>query len=123
MGKNGAGKTTLIRIAMGLLGPEKGSVELFGLDPRRSALEVKQRVGYVSEDQILPPFLRVKEVMTLHRGLFAGYPSQRARRDTFVDLVEPLGREAQQELREAVVEAYKDLTGWQPSKEKESGGE
>jgi stage V sporulation protein G len=57
------------------------------------------------------------------RGLFIGFPSQRARRDTFVDLVEPLNREAQQELREAVIEAYKGLTGWQPSKEREDGGD
>ena len=70
LGKNGAGKTTLIRIAMGMLEPQRGSVRVFGLDPRAEPLEVKRRVGYVSEDQILPPFLTVAEVVDTHRGLF-----------------------------------------------------
>jgi ABC-2 type transport system ATP-binding protein len=79
LGKNGAGKTTLIRIAMGMLEPQQGSVELFGLDPRRHAVEIKQRVGYVSEEQILPPFLRVREVLELHRGLFPSWDDEMAR--------------------------------------------
>jgi ABC-2 type transport system ATP-binding protein len=70
LGKNGAGKTTLIRIAMGMLQPQDGSVRLFGLDPREDPVQVKKRVGYVSEDQILPEFLKVREVIKLHRGLF-----------------------------------------------------
>ena len=70
VGKNGAGKTTLLRIAMGMLEAQQGTVRLFGLDPRREPLEVKRRVGFVSEDQILPPFLKVDEVLDLHRGLF-----------------------------------------------------
>jgi len=70
VGKNGAGKTTLIRIAMGMIEPQRGAVALFGLDPRDKPLDVKKRVGYVSEDQILPPFLTIGEVIDLHRGLF-----------------------------------------------------
>jgi ABC-2 type transport system ATP-binding protein len=73
LGKNGAGKTTLIRIAMGMLEPQRGSVRVFGLDPRSHPLEVKRRVGYVSEDQILPPFLTVAEVVDIHRGLFPSW--------------------------------------------------
>jgi ABC-2 type transport system ATP-binding protein len=70
LGRNGAGKTTLIRIAMGMIEPQQGAVRLFGLDPRAKPVEVKRRIGYVSEDQILPPFLRVREVIALHRNLF-----------------------------------------------------
>jgi ABC-2 type transport system ATP-binding protein len=70
LGRNGAGKTTLIRIALGLLEAQQGHVRVFDLDPREQALEVKRRVGYVSEDQILPPFLTVEQVLQLHRGLF-----------------------------------------------------
>jgi ABC-2 type transport system ATP-binding protein len=73
LGKNGAGKTTLIRIAMGLLETQGGSVRLFGLDPRRDALAIKERVGYVSEDQVLPDFLSVAEVIRFHRGLFPAW--------------------------------------------------
>ena len=70
LGRNGAGKTTLIRIAMGMLECQGGGVRLFGLDPRQKPIDVKRRVGYVSEDQVLPPFLRVNEVIALHRKLF-----------------------------------------------------
>ncbi len=70
LGRNGAGKTTLMRIAMGMIETQKGNVRIFGLDPRKDALDVKRRVGYVSEDQVLPEFLTVGEVIRLHRGLF-----------------------------------------------------
>jgi ABC-2 type transport system ATP-binding protein len=40
------------------------------MDPREHPIEIKRRVGYVSEDQILPPFLKVSEIIDLHRGLF-----------------------------------------------------
>jgi ABC-2 type transport system ATP-binding protein len=70
LGRNGAGKTTLMRTAMGMLEPQKGSVRLFGLDPREHPMDVKRRVGFVSEDQILPEFLKVADVIRLHRGLF-----------------------------------------------------
>lgn len=78
LGKNGAGKTTLIRIAMGMLEPQRGTARVFGLDPRERPLEVKRRVGYVSEDQILPPFLTVAEVVDIHRGLFPTWDDEMA---------------------------------------------
>lgn len=79
LGKNGAGKTTLIRIAMGLLETQSGQVRLFGLDPRVAPVEVKRRVGYVSEDQILPPFFKVGQVLRMHRTLFQGWDDELAR--------------------------------------------
>ncbi|MBD3869571.1 MAG: ABC transporter ATP-binding protein [Acidobacteria bacterium] len=73
LGRNGAGKTTLIQIALGVLRAQSGTVSVFGLDPAVDPMAVKQQVGYVSEDQILPEFLKVSEVLTLHRGLFPGW--------------------------------------------------
>jgi ABC-2 type transport system ATP-binding protein len=70
LGKNGAGKTTLLRIAMGMIETQQGTARVFGLDPRQSPVEIKRRVGYVSEDQILPAFLTVGKVVELHRELF-----------------------------------------------------
>ena len=79
LGKNGAGKTTLIRIAMGMIEPQGGRVRVLGLDPRESPIEVKRRVGYVAEEQILPPFLSVGQVVDLHRGLFPTWDDAMAR--------------------------------------------
>lgn len=70
LGRNGAGKTTLVRIAMGMLAPQKGAVRVLGMDPRRKPVEVKRRVGFVAEEQVLPGFLRVREILALHRELF-----------------------------------------------------
>ena len=79
LGKNGAGKTTLIRIAMGMIEPQEGSVRVLGLDPRIDPIEVKRRVGYVSEEQILPPFLTVGGIIALHRQLYPGWDDEMAR--------------------------------------------
>lgn len=79
LGANGAGKTTLLRIAMGMLAPQAGQARVFGLDPRLDPMSVKRRVGYVSEDQILPEFLKVRDVVRLHRGLFPDWDDELAR--------------------------------------------
>jgi ABC-2 type transport system ATP-binding protein len=79
IGKNGAGKTTLIRLAMGLLEPQAGRVLTLGLDPRERPVEVKRRVGYVAEEQILPPFLTVSDIVGLHRSLFPTWDDAMAR--------------------------------------------
>ena len=41
-GRNGAGKTTTIKCLLNLLQPTSGSVRLFGLDPARDEVAVKQ---------------------------------------------------------------------------------
>ena len=79
LGRNGAGKTTLLHIAMGMLRQQRGTVEVFGLDPLRQPVEVKRRIGFVSENQILPTFLKVREVIELHRSLFASWDDAMAR--------------------------------------------
>ncbi|MBZ5640061.1 MAG: ABC transporter ATP-binding protein [Acidobacteriia bacterium] len=79
LGKNGAGKTTLIRIAMGMMEPQGGKVRVLGMDPRENPVEVKRRVGYVAEDQILPPFFTVGQVVDLHRGLYPTWDDAMAR--------------------------------------------
>ncbi len=70
LGRNGAGKTTLINIAIGLLSPQSGTVRVFGTSPTEDPVAVKRRVGYVSEDQILPPRSTVAELIDFHRYLF-----------------------------------------------------
>lgn len=73
LGRNGAGKTTLIRIAMGMLFPHAGSVRVFGLSPTEDPVAVKRRIGYVAEDQVLPPGSSIAELAALHRYLFPSW--------------------------------------------------
>jgi zinc transport system ATP-binding protein len=62
-GPNGSGKSTLLRIALGLLAPAAGRVELFGVAPR--ALRDRWRVGYVPQRLRIAPDLpaTVEEVV------------------------------------------------------------
>ena len=70
VGRNGAGKSTLLRIAMGMLVPQQGRVRVFGLSPTDDPVEVKKRIGYVAEDQVLPAGMSIAELTALHRALF-----------------------------------------------------
>src|SRR5450432_303607 len=70
LGRNGSGKTTLIRIAMGMLFPHGGSVRVFGASPTEDPVAIKRRIGYVAEDQVLPPGSSIAELIALHRYLF-----------------------------------------------------
>ena len=70
LGRNGAGKTTLFRCLLGILEPQGGTVRVFEMNPRVDPVAVKQRLGFVAEDQVLPPKMRVGEIVELHRDLF-----------------------------------------------------
>ena len=48
LGPNGAGKTTCTRVITGALGPDAGTVRVFGLDPGADGPEVRRRIGIVS---------------------------------------------------------------------------
>src|SRR5436190_23316401 len=72
VGANGAGKTTLIRHLLGLLRAHTGTVRVFGRDPVNDPVGVLGRVGYLSEENDLPPWMRVRELMRYLRGF---YPS------------------------------------------------
>src|SRR5206468_2175140 len=50
MGRNGAGKTTILKLITGLLKPARGSINMLGLDSRRSSLDdISRLVGYVPQ--------------------------------------------------------------------------
>jgi ABC-2 type transport system ATP-binding protein len=70
VGANGAGKTTLIKHVLGLLKAESGSVRVFGLDPVADPVGVLSRVGYLSEDNDLPGWLTVAEMIRYSRAFY-----------------------------------------------------
>jgi ABC-2 type transport system ATP-binding protein len=55
LGPNGAGKTTLLRTLLGLIGIDSGAGEVLGLDIRTHSLDIRQRVGFMPEDECLFP--------------------------------------------------------------------
>jgi ABC-2 type transport system ATP-binding protein len=70
VGANGAGKTTLIKHMLGLLKAEAGSVRVFGLDPVASPASVLARIGYLSENRDLPPWMRVDELLRYTQAFY-----------------------------------------------------
>ena len=64
LGPNGAGKTTTIRLLLGLVRPDAGRAEIFGLDCQRQAVAVHRRLAYVAGEASLWPSLTGIE--TLH---------------------------------------------------------
>jgi ABC-2 type transport system ATP-binding protein len=70
VGANGAGKTTLIRHIMGLLRAESGAVRVFGLDPVADPVAVLSRIGYLSEENDIPGWMRVDELIRYSRAFY-----------------------------------------------------
>jgi ABC-2 type transport system ATP-binding protein len=70
VGANGAGKTTLIKHVLGLLQAETGSVGVFGRDPVRDPVGVLSRIGYLSEENDLPGWMRVEELLRYTRAFY-----------------------------------------------------
>jgi ABC-2 type transport system ATP-binding protein len=73
VGANGAGKTTLIRHMLGLLRAHSGSVRVFGLDPVADPVGVLSRIGYLSEENDLPGWMRVNELMRYTRAFYPAW--------------------------------------------------
>ena len=51
LGRNGAGKTTVIKLLMGIIAPDAGSVFLFGEPPGHISNQQKNAIGYVPQEQ------------------------------------------------------------------------
>ena len=70
VGPNGAGKTTTIKTLMNLLKPSAGSAALLGTDSRKLGPPTLQRIGYVSENQEIPDWMSVADLMAYCRPFY-----------------------------------------------------
>lgn len=77
LGPNGSGKSTTIRILLGLLRADAGTVRLLGGDPRRNATELHRRLAYVPGDVTLWPNLSGGEVIDLLGRMRGGLDRRR----------------------------------------------
>ena len=73
VGENGAGKTTLIKHILGLLRADSGTVRVFGVDPVADPVAVLARIGYLSEENDLPGWMRVDELIRYSRAFYPGW--------------------------------------------------
>jgi ABC-2 type transport system ATP-binding protein len=72
LGRNGAGKTTTIKTLMGLLRADTGSAHVFGVPVTEadSAAGVRRRIGFVTEDKELYPYMTVEQIIRFTRPFF-----------------------------------------------------
>ena len=80
LGPNGAGKSTTIRVLLGLLRKDEGTVRLLGGDPWQDAAPLHRRLAYVPGDVNLWPNLTGGEVIDL-LGRLRGGVDERRRKD------------------------------------------
>ena len=80
LGPNGAGKSTTLRILLGLLRADAGTVRLLGGDPWRDTAALHRRLAYVPGDVALWPSLSGGEVIDLLGRLRGGHDKRRRAR-------------------------------------------
>ncbi|HUJ05591.1 MAG TPA: ABC transporter ATP-binding protein [Streptosporangiaceae bacterium] len=79
VGPNGAGKTTLLSLAVGLLQPTTGSVEIAGDRPASSSAQLA-KVGFVAQDTPTYSGLSVADHLRLGRHMNPGWDAKLAER-------------------------------------------
>jgi ABC-2 type transport system ATP-binding protein len=70
LGPNGAGKTTTMEMLEGLHPPDSGELEVLGMDVRRFAAQIKNRIGVQLQTAALYPQLTVTELLSLFGSFF-----------------------------------------------------
>jgi ABC-2 type transport system ATP-binding protein len=86
LGPNGAGKTTTLRMALGLITPTSGAVELFGRDPMREGVRALEGVAGFVEAPRFYPYLSGRKNLELLAALDANGAA--ARIDAVLEIVE-----------------------------------
>ena len=91
LGPNGAGKTTTIRMALGLVAPTNGSVEILGVEVRRNRAKVLPRVGALVENPALYGYLSGRNNLRAFGDLLGGVGEKRI--DEVLEIVSLKGRD------------------------------
>ena len=94
LGPNGSGKTTTLKMILGLVKPDSGSVNALGINVGENPIEVKRRVGYVPESPRMYEFLTGLEYLDLTGDIYGmSAAEKKARIDEYLEALELEGRE------------------------------
>jgi heme exporter protein A len=69
-GPNGAGKTTMLKVLSTLTGASKGTAKVMGLDTVQDAVELRNRIGFISHNPLLYPDLTAEENLEFFADLY-----------------------------------------------------
>lgn len=95
VGPNGAGKTTAIKILMNIFRPTAGRAQVLDIDSRRIAGKAFTAIGYVSENQELPGWMRVDAFLDYLRPFYPAWD-----RDLEKELIQQFALPLNRKLRE-----------------------
>jgi ABC-2 type transport system ATP-binding protein len=88
LGPNGSGKTTTLRLLLGLLPQQEGSITLFGEELRHNRSSILQRVGALIENPSLYSHLTARENIEVFRELYGMPPARTGEVLELVDLTD-----------------------------------
>ncbi|MEM3627545.1 MAG: ABC transporter ATP-binding protein [Candidatus Bathyarchaeia archaeon] len=94
LGPNGSGKSTTLKMLLGLVQPDMGSIKVLGMDVQRDAVSVKRQVGYVPESPRLYEFLTGIEYLDFIGDVYGMKAEEkRARINEYLRALDLEGRE------------------------------
>jgi ABC-2 type transport system ATP-binding protein len=94
LGPNGSGKSTTLKIILGLIKPDSGSVNVLGINAEDDSVAVKRQVGYVPETPRLYEFLTGLEYLDFVGDIYGITVSEKkARIEEYLEALELEGRE------------------------------
>lgn len=70
VGPNGAGKSTTIECVEGLRRPDRGTLQVLGLDPQRESRQLRERTGIQLQQSNLPDRMKVWEALDLYAAFY-----------------------------------------------------
>ncbi len=94
LGPNGSGKSTTIKMILGLVKPDSGSVNVLGINVEDNPIEVKRKVGYVPEAPRIYEFLTGLEFLDFTGDVYGMTLEEKKKRiEEFVKALDLEGRE------------------------------
>jgi len=94
LGPNGSGKTTTLKMILGLVKPDSGSVNVLGINAEDDPVAVKRQLGYVPESPRLYEFLTGLEYLDFVGDIYGVTVSEKkARIEEYLEALELEGRE------------------------------
>jgi len=89
LGPNGAGKTTTIKVLVGLLNPDEGTVKVLGQEVHGDRPDVRLRMGYMPELPKLPKYLKGWELLDIYGRMYG--MAEQERKEQIPKLLEMVG--------------------------------
>ena len=73
IGGNGVGKSTTIKLIMNLLQPDSGTISVFGLNYKEHEKEIKQRIGFVFDENVFYENLTLAQMKQIIKPAYSNW--------------------------------------------------